>query len=564
MRFALAQLNPLVGDLNGNGRLIGKSIKEAISQKADLLITPELSLWGYPPKDLLLNEVQIKHQETILQSLSNTISLDNSNLKVLVGIAEAIPDKKIPKLFNSVALIERNGWEIVCRKQLLPSYDVFDETRYFRPSKSPGVFNIYKQEKCWRIGITICEDLWVEEELQTHRISGPDPVAQLIPAKIDVLLNLSASPFNPSKNKTRKDLVSQASQRLNCPVVYLNQVGANDELIFDGSSFILDDQRNIVLQLPSCKESFKIWDITSQIHLNDAKDVDPMEELFHALVLGVRDYTKKCGFNSALVGLSGGIDSTLVATIATSALGANHVTGLMMPSPWSSDASVSDATELVNRLGIASYKLPISNLMESFDQEISKSFGSPLENIAAENLQSRIRGTLLMAVANQHGHLLLSTGNKSELAVGYCTLYGDMNGGLSVIGDLYKTTVFALCSWLDTKATQRFREEMGLPTLGDVIGKSIRNKAPSAELRANQLDSDSLPDYSTLDPVLNALIEEKYSADQLISLGHQPKIVQKASELLKKSEFKRRQAPPVLKVSQQAFGTGWRHPIATS
>ncbi len=564
MRFALAQLNPLVGDLSGNATRIEAAFKEAASLEADVLLTPELSLWGYPPKDLLLNEIQIDQQQNILKKFSATIAREAPHLKALVGIAEATGDQQIPKLFNSVVLVENTGWKVVSRKQLLPNYDVFDETRYFRPAESPGIITFQNEDKSWRLGITICEDLWVEASIQKHRLNGPDPIEQLVSKNIDILINLSASPFNSDKEGLRKSLAAKAGTRLGCPVIYLNQVGANDELIFDGASFILDQHKKVALQLPKCKEALAIWDTKSKTQRLQDPNEDAMEELFEALVLGVRDYTVKCGFKEALIGLSGGIDSSLVAIIAAAALGAENITGILMPSPWSSYHSIKDANDLANRIGIKSQTIPIKRLMDCFDTTLSTSVGETPHGLAAENLQSRIRGTLLMAVANQHGKLLLSTGNKSELAVGYCTLYGDMNGGLSVIGDLYKTTVFDLCAWLDQKSTQTFRKNMQLPSLGEIVGKAIREKAPSAELRENQLDTDSLPDYSLLDSILKDFIEEKLNTKQLISKGHPPEIVRKVADLLKKGEFKRKQAPPVLKVTPQAFGSGWRRPIASS
>ncbi|WP_320673981.1 NAD+ synthase [Prochlorococcus sp. MIT 1341] len=564
MRVALAQLNPLVGDLLGNAALIEAACIEADSYSADLLVTPELSLWGYPPKDLLLNEQYIKLQERILQSLCEIIATKVPKISILVGIAEGISDQRIPKLFNSIALINAETWRVVARKQLLPSYDVFDETRYFRAANSPGMIHFKKNGETWKIGITICEDLWVEEELQAQRISGPDPIKKLINEKINLLINLSASPFNTSKQQLRVDIANKASQRLNCPVIYLNQVGANDELIFDGASFVLKHPKGMVLQLPSYRESLEIWDTNHIQALKNEMDNNYMEDVLHALVLGVRDYAKKCGFKKALLGLSGGIDSALVAVVASAALGAENVTALLMPSPWSSQGSITDSKELAERLEISTKTIPITQLMECFDTSLKKSLGESPKGVTAENLQSRIRGTLLMAVANQNSQLLLSTGNKSELAVGYCTLYGDMNGGLAVIGDLYKTNVFELCHWLDNQSPENFRKNIGLHVKGDVIGKKILEKLPSAELRENQLDSDSLPAYSILDPILRGFIEERLTTKALITKGYDPELIKKISMLLKKGEFKRRQAPPVLKISPQAFGTGWRIPIAAS
>ncbi len=564
MRVALAQLNPLIGDLRGNAEIIQAACLKAESLSADLLLTPELSLWGYPPKDLLLNKQQLKLQEEILQSLSQNIAKKTPQLNVLVGIAETISDLRIPKLFNSIVLVNADGWEVVSRKQLLPCYDVFDETRYFRPAESPGVISYEKHGESWKIGITICEDLWVEEGLQKQRINGPDPVEKLIPEDINLLINLSASPFNTSKKELRIDLAKKANQRLKCPVIYLNQVGANDELIFDGASFVIDSHKKLALQLRSYSKDLAIWDTNQDYTPLQESTNEVMAEIFKALVLGVRDYAQKCGFKSALLGLSGGIDSALVAVIASAALGAKNVTALLMPSPWSSQGSITDSKQLSERLGITTQTIPIDKLMGCFDTSLETCLGGLPHGITAENLQSRIRGTLLMAVANHNGQLLLSTGNKSELAVGYCTLYGDMNGGLAVIGDLYKTSVFELCYWLDQKSSSAFRDQFGLSMSGELIGKNILEKLPSAELRENQLDSDSLPAYSILDLILKGFIEEQMTSEELILEGYEPELLARVTVLLKQGEFKRRQAPPVLKVSPQAFGSGWRKPIAAS
>ncbi len=562
MKLALAQLNPLVGDLVGNAKRIKTACLQKNCLNADLVLTPELSLWGYPPRDLLLNPQLIDMQEKLLTELSNTLLNQCPKLKVLVGIAEPTQDLKIPKLFNSIALVESTGWKVIARKRLLPSYDVFDEKRYFRSGKASGFLKIRIKKKVWNLGITICEDLWVEEEIQGHQLSGPDPIAELIPNNIDLLINLSASPFSHSKENLRQQIATKAAKRLNCQVVYLNQVGGNDELVFDGSSFIINKHAEVAIKLPSCKEMVTSWDIKSKPRQEIIPSFNQQEQLFKVLTLGVHDYAIKCGFNNALIGLSGGIDSALVAIIAAAALGAQNVTAVLMPSPWSSQGSITDALALTNRIGITTHTIPITTLMQGFDSALAVALGTLPEGVTAENLQSRIRGTILMALANQQRKLLLSTGNKSELAVGYCTLYGDMNGGLSVIGDLYKTHVFELCEWLDSQRALICRNMMGLPEHGALIGRAIREKPPSAELRPGQLDRDSLPDYSVLDPILKALIEDRHHSESLIKNGQDPLLVNKVVQMIRKGEFKRRQAPPMLKVSHQAFGSGWRLPIA--
>ncbi len=564
MKLLLAQLNPVIGDLDGNADKIFDVCKNIKNKDVDLVITPELSLLGYPPKDLLFNPRLFEEEKNILNKLCKKLCDLDKNLSVLIGIAEPTADIQIPKLYNSVAFLEKGTWRIVARKQLLPTYDVFDEKRYFRSAKDSSVLSLNHHERNWKIGITICEDIWVEQCLQNQKVLGKDPLRSLEKEKLDLLINLSASPFIQSKNLLRQQIAAKAAIRLSCPVIYVNQVGGNDELIFDGSSFTLDKNGELQQELPAFKESVSLYDMTS---INKGKSISSkyptsQEVLFRALVLGVRDYAKKCNFNSAIIGLSGGIDSALVATIAVAALGFSKVHAILMPSPWSSLGSVKDATILANRLGIDHQQIPISDLINSFNNVLSTSkCGSPT-GITAENLQSRIRGTILMALANQKKHLLLSTGNKSELAVGYCTLYGDMNGGLSVIGDLYKTSVFALCDWIDSESSTSCRNDFYLPKKGEIISSEIRNKPPSAELRPEQLDSDSLPDYFILDQILKGLIEHHLPPEVLLEKGFDKKMVDQVTNLLKKAEFKRYQAPPLLKISNQAFGSGWKKPIA--
>ena len=575
MRVALAQINPVVGDLLGNATRILQAIDsliETTGSEPELLVTPELSLWGYPPRDLLFSPTHLQRQRQALENLRSGLTSRQLNIVLLVGMADAADDDLHPSLFNAVAQVSARDCRVVARKQLLPSYDVFDETRYFRPSQGAGQISLCSEGREWRLGITICEDLWVEEELHGHRVVGPDPVADLIPAGVDALINCSASPFGRRKAALRRQLAARAAQRLGCPVVYVNQVGGNDELVFDGASFVMGDSCSTpLLQLPDCREATQIWNAADTSPLASAvstatpqilDEQHEMEALFRTLVTGLKDYAGKCGFQRALLGLSGGIDSALVAVIAAAALGSDQVQTLLMPSPWSSQGSISDALQLANRLGIAHSIVPIDNLMKGFQATLTPALSSAPSGVTAENLQSRIRGTLLMAMANQQGQLLLTTGNKSELAVGYCTLYGDMNGGLAVIGDLYKSTVFALCRWIDSQHSAICRTELALPDQGELIGSTILEKPPSAELRPDQRDSDSLPDYDRLDPLLIDMIEHRLSGPQLEEAGHDPAEVQRIERLFRRAEFKRRQAPPLLKVSAQAFGSGWRLPIA--
>jgi NAD+ synthase (glutamine-hydrolysing) len=587
MRLALAQINPLVGDLSGNAALLLAACRTAHERGADLVLAPELALWGYPPRDLLLRPALRLRQQAALDQLAAELP---EGPALLLGVSEAAPDRQQPDLFNAAALVDRSGWRVVARKRLLPSYDVFDERRYFRPGDRPGLLELTRAGRTWRLGISICEDLWVEEELHSQRLLGGDPVGELRALRPDLLLNLSASPFAQGKAELRRRLAASAAARLDCPVVYVNQVGGNDELVFDGGSFVVDAGGSLHLQLAWAEPDLQLWQASGPAGATTADQAaepdqpsepaaaapasradsspfplpDADELLLRALVLGVRDYAGKCGFSAALLGLSGGIDSALVAVIAAAALGRRNVQALLMPSPWSSAGSIDDALALAGRLGITTATVPIALLMEGFDAALSQPLHGAPAGLTAENLQSRIRGTLLMAVANQQGQLLLSTGNKSELAVGYCTLYGDMNGGLAVIGDLYKTSVFRLCAWIDSPDAASCRRALGLPPQGELIGRAIREKPPSAELRPDQRDSDSLPEYDQLDPLLKALIEEQRSPEELIATGCDAALAERIQGLLRRAEFKRRQAAPLLKVSGRAFGSGWRMPIAAA
>tara|TARA_Y100001978_G_scaffold200853_1_gene217978 strand:- start:3760 stop:5463 length:1704 start_codon:yes stop_codon:yes gene_type:complete len=564
MKIFIAQINPIIGDLSGNAKKILEISSKAFEKSADLVLTPELSLWGYPPKDLLLNRNLIDKQIYLLDKLSKDIARKYNKLSVTVGLAEKIDDKFFPNLYNSIALLENGSWTIIARKKILPTYEVFDEKRYFRSDNEISVLEKIVDGKSWRIGITICEDLWVNENIEGRGIHKENPIFDLKNENIDCLINLSASPFTVKKPEKRTLIAKNAAKDLKVPLVYINQTGANDELIFDGNSFIIDKNGSLIRQLKSCHEDYYCWDLNAKIYKpKNIIENSNIESIFDALVLGVKDYAQKCRFKKALIGLSGGIDSALVTVIATAALGCKNVYCISMPSKWNSTDSRKDAKELAERLAINFDTLPISNLLESFEDNFKRHLNLKLEGIANENIQSRIRGTLLMALANQNNYLLLSTGNKSELAVGYCTLYGDMNGGLSVIGDLYKTNVFKLCSWLDGKLSIPSKMKYLLPTDQKIIGDKIYRKAPSAELGPNQLDTDSLPPYHTLDKILKGIIEDKKNLSQLEREGNDPLLILKIIKLINRSEFKRKQAPPILKLSNQSLGNDWRIPIAS-
>ncbi|NCS53326.1 MAG: NAD+ synthase [Microcystis aeruginosa G13-05] len=549
MRIAIAQLNPIVGDIEGNAERILEAAQTAFNRGAELLLTPELSLCGYPPRDLLLNLGFVEKMSRQLQFLSQELP---EKLAVLVGFVEKNTSATVrgeKPLFNSIALVKSQEIKQIFTKRLLPTYDVFDEDRYFASGKESQYFQL--TENNFKIGVTICEDVWNDEQFWGQRQYAVNPIADLANLGVDLIVNLSASPYSVGKQKLRESLLSHSATRYNLPIVYVNQVGGNDDLIFDGDSVAFNRQGEVIYRAQAFTSSLELIEFNQDLlpAVIHPLPIDEDEEIYRALVLGVRDYVQKCGFKRVIFGLSGGIDSSLVAAIATDALGKENVLAVMMPSPYSSDHSISDAVALVNNLGIKSEKLAIKEIMTAYDQLLERLFAGTDFGIAEENLQSRIRGNLLMALSNKFGHLLLSTGNKSEMAVGYCTLYGDMNGGLAVIADVPKTRVYSLCRWLNRH--------------GEIIPLNVINKAPSAELKPNQKDQDSLPPYEILDAILALLIDRHQSAEQIIAAGFEPEIVQKVIKLVKNAEFKRKQAPPGLKISDRAFGTGWRMPIAS-
>ena len=572
MKIAIAQLNPTIGDIFGNSNLILEAAKKATVEGANLLLTPELSLIGYPPRDLLINPSFIAAAGAQLQQLAQDLPPD---LAVVVGTA--VPNADGVKLggkslFNSAILLQNGAVKQVFHKRLLPTYDVFDEDRYFEPGENSNYFTIGEL----KIGVTICEDLWNNEEFWGKRSYAGDPVSDLAKLGVDLVVNLSASPYSAGKRGVRSAMLQHSATRCGIPIVYANQVGGNDDIIFDGSSFAVNRKGDLIQVLAACETDFAVveydavkQDLVASGNGQDARSTTKTDlsfepqfgdaEIWAALVLGVRDYVRKCGFSKVVLGLSGGIDSALVAAIASCAIGPENVLGVLMPSPYSSDHSVNDALELARNLGIAIEMLPIGDLMKTYDRTLADLFANTTFGIAEENIQSRIRGNLLMAISNKFGHLLLSTGNKSEMSVGYCTLYGDMNGGLAVISDVPKTRVYSLCEWLNSGGSAVF------PCPGsEVIPVNIISKAPSAELKPGQIDQDSLPAYDVLDDILQRLIEHHESAEQIVAAGHDETVVKRVVKLVRQSEFKRRQAAPGLKISDRAFGTGWRMPIAKS
>lgn len=550
MKIAIAQLNPIIGDIKNNLKQIKECVDIALENEAKLVLTPELSLCGYPPRDLLLNNNFVAKMKQELETFAQEI---NPQVTVLIGLA-VINDLAVKEgkksLYNSCALIRNNQVEKYFHKRLLPTYDVFEEERYFSGGNEANYF--YLDDV--KIGITICEDLWNEEDFWGKKNYSTNPLKELVNLDVDLIINLSASPYVVGKQKIREEMLIHLAKQYQKPIIYVNQVGGNDDLIFDGNSFIVETTGKIINKAKSFEPDL-IYINYQENKLNLLTEKTEItvqnreEEIFKALVLGVKDYARKCGFSKAIIGLSGGIDSALVAAIASSALGKDNVLGVLMPSPYSSDHSLIDAEKLVNNLGIKSEKIPIQNIMESYDSSLYNLFKNTEFGIAEENIQSRIRGTILMAIANKFGYLLLSTGNKSEMAVGYCTLYGDMNGGLAVIADLPKTQVYSLCHWLNQER--------------EIIPHNILIKPPSAELKPNQKDQDSLPPYEILDDILERYINHHQSVSEIEKSGHNLETINKVIKLIAKAEFKRKQAPPVLKITDRAFGTGWKMPIAS-
>ena len=551
MKIAIAQINPTIGDLLLNAQKILEAAQRAASSGVRLLLTPELSLCGYPPRDLLLNPSFVEAMGITLQNLAEDLP---QNLAVLVGTVEQNLKASITgskTLFNSMALLENGKVKQVFHKRLLPTYDVFDERRYFEAGLQANYFTLDNIH----IGVTICEDLWNDEEFWGKRSYAVNPIADLAILGVDLIVNLSASPYTVGKQQFRETMLRYSAVRFQQPIIYANQVGGNDDLIFDGRSFALNRQGEImcrtrgfdtdlvVVEFDEAQRDLQLGSVAPAYESED-------EEIWQALVLGVRDYARKCRFSKVVLGLSGGIDSAIVAAIATAALGKENVLGVLMPSPYSSEHSISDAVALAENLGIKTNLLPIGELMQGFDQTLGDLFAGTEFGLAEENIQSRIRGNLLMAIANKFGYLLLSTGNKSEMAVGYSTLYGDMNGGLAVIADVPKTRVYSLCNWLNRN--------------NEIIPQNVLTKPPSAELKPGQVDQDSLPPYEILDDILQRLIHNYQSAAQIVTAGHDPVIVDRVIQMVARAEFKRRQAPPGLKITDRAFGTGWRMPIASN
>jgi len=539
LKIALAQINPTVGDLAGNEAKIRAAYQRAVEAGVDMVLCPELSVTGYPPRDLLLK------RSFITRNLETVERLAASTGKVglvlgYVGRNETQPGREVT---NSVALLQ-NGKIITTRaKTLLPTYDVFDEDRYFEPASenAPADFHAAK------VGLTICEDIWNDEDFWSVRRYQHNPPVELAEAGAAIIFNISASPWHLGKNKTRFEMLRSIAIKTRRPVVLCNQVGGNDELIFDGHSVVFNANGDLIAQGKWFEEDFVIVDTESKTAIKPV-ELAPEEAIYQALVLGLRDYFYKCGFKSTVLGLSGGIDSAVTACIAVDALGKANVRGLSLPSQFSSQHSLDDARVLAKNLDIQYDVVAIQPAFETVKQQLQPIFAGKPEDTTEENVQARLRGVILMALSNKYGSLLLTTGNKSEIAVGYCTLYGDMAGGLAVISDGPKTMIYRIAKWIN-----RERE---------IIPDSTITKPPSAELRPNQTDQDSLPPYDVLDAILDLYVVQMKSMSDIIAAGFEEATVRRVIRLIDLSEYKRRQAAPGLKVTTKAFGMGRRMPIA--
>jgi NAD+ synthetase len=540
MKIALAQFNPTIGDFEGNASRILELAREAKSGGAELAVFSELCVCGYPPQDLIERPSFLDRNLKALAHLAKSITLPS-----LVGYVGKAQDDTGKPVANCAAVIGDGRILFEQRKMLLPTYDVFDESRYFQPAHTQYVFPL----NAAKLGITVCEDVWNDKSFWKQRLYERDPVSELVGKGSEIILNLSSSPYTLDKRGLRHDMLRATAVEHKVPVVYVNQVGGNDSLIFDGSSFAFMPDGRVAALAKSFEEDLVFFDsITGEGDVR-CQPKDELEGAYRALVVGTRDYVRKCGFRKAVVGLSGGIDSALVVTIAVEALGRENVLGVSMPGPYSSEGSRSDARRLADNLGIELLVFPIGETFESYRKTLSAAFVDRSQDVTEENLQARIRGNLLMALSNKFHSLVLSTGNKSEIAVGYCTLYGDMAGGLAVISDVPKTMVYALAEVVNGGR--------------EVIPRAIIDKAPSAELRANQRDQDTLPPYDVLDRVLKAYVEDLRDPQEIAeTTGYSLDLVRSIARLVDGAEFKRKQAPPGLKVTSKAFSVGRRFPIA--
>lgn len=547
MIVALGQINPTVGDIEGNARLAIDAIDRARQAGAELIVLPEMATLGYPPKDLLLREEIIERNLRALDRIAQSCT----GTAAVVGYVGRNASKMGLPLQNCAAFCAEGRVQSVHVKTLLPNYDVFDERRYFQPAESVQLCRWFTGRASRALGICICEDLWNDEQFVGYQRYVLDPIETLVRQGAELLINISASPFWVGKQAQRQEIFSRQVREHGVPLVYVNQVGGNDDLIFDGAGMVFDRQGRRVAQARAFAEDLPIVNLDRPDPSLDVAYPDEVGSMIEALVMGTLDYVRKCRFREVVVGLSGGIDSAVVAVIAVRALGADAVHGVAMPSRYSSEHSLEDARLLARNLGIDLRIVPITQMHDAAEKTLSGEFAGRQPDSAEENLQARIRGQILMALSNKFGWLVLSTGNKSELAVGYCTLYGDMCGGLAVLNDVAKTTVYRI--------GRRLNEQAG----GEPIPQRVFTKPPSAELRENQTDQDSLPPYDQLDEILSRYVEQQQSVEQIIAAGFAPGVVADVVHHVERNEYKRRQAAPGLKVTARAFGAGWRMPIAS-
>ncbi len=539
MRIALAQINTTVGDVRGNRDRVFLEMERAQALGADLAIFPELCLTGYPPRDLLGLHGFVESNLGALREIAGR----TDRMGVIVGFVDRNPRQQGKEFCNAAALLGSGKIRAVVHKTLLPTYDVFDEDRYFERSEKARIVRFLGK----RLGITICEDAWNAKDFWPKRLYLTDPVSQLVAQGSDLLVNISASPFEMDKPQFRYRMLLGHVRKHRIPLLYCNLVGGNDDLLFDGNSLALGSRGNLLAQGNSFREDLVLVDPEQGEDLG-YREGEAMESLYHALVMGTRDYGRKCGFRSAVLGLSGGIDSAVTACIAAEAFGPPNVLGVAMPSTYSAPESHDDARDVARNLGIRFEVIPIQSIFEEQRRALARTFAGLPEDITEENLQARVRGNLLMALSNKFGHLVLSTGNKSELGVGYCTLYGDMAGGLAVISDVPKTTVYRLAGYINRETV--------------IIPENTIRRAPTAELRPGQKDQDSLPEYEILDEILRLAVEEQLSAGEIVKRGYDGATVRDVVRMIYGNEYKRRQAAPGLKVTSRAFGSGRRMPIA--
>jgi NAD+ synthetase len=555
MKIGFAQINATVGDLSGNCELVIGAYKRLAAAGAELVLTPELAITGYPPQDLVFKSRFVPENLALLEKLHAQVD----KAALLVGFVDRNQGPGKP-FHNAAALLERGKPIRKTYKSLLPTYDVFDEERYFQPAERVEPFLVHGK----KIGVTICEDIWTEHYLP-RPLYDCEPVRSLVEQGAEIIVNLSSSPFSLHKPAIRYEMVAGLARAHQRPISYCNLVGGNDQLVFDGNSFAVNSAGELIAQLSAFHQDEAVVDIDSATAIEFHEGQRP-EQLFGALSLGLRDYCHKCNFHSAVVGLSGGVDSAVTAVIAVDALGAENVTGVSMPSPYSSRGSIDDAWALARNLGIKFLEIAITEAFRDFKSQFNEIFKGLPENETEENMQPRLRAMTLMALSNKFGHLVLSTGNKSELAVGYCTIYGDMAGGLAVISDVPKTMVYELARWINSDYAARIGPKGDPPSPGSgaagVIPKSTIEKAPSAELKPDQKDQDTLPAYEILDQILQLYVEENLSARDIIARGFDEKTVRWVQRRVDLNEYKREQAAPGLKVTSRAFGIGRKMPIA--